>query len=63
MKFRPLLEELGLPEQQHLVTAGETFDQEHPGQCQMITLNGITVYDLPEMLKDRGLYFAERRKA
>lgn len=63
VKFRPLLEELGLPEQQHLVTAGETFDQEHPGQCQMITLNGITVYDLPEMLKDRGLYFAERRKA
>lgn len=62
VKFKPLLESLGLPEVEHLVTAGETFDQDHPGRCSLVTVNGVTVYDLPELLKDRGLYFCERRK-
>lgn len=62
VKWKPLLEELGLPEQEHLVTAGETFDRDHPGQCRTVEVDGMTVYDLPERLKDRGLYFAERRK-
>ena len=62
VKWKPLLEEVGLPEQEHLVTAGETFDRDHPGRCRTVTVDGLTVYDLPERLKDRGLYFAERRK-
>ena len=62
VKWKPLLEELGLPEEENLVTAGKTFDQDHPGQCRLVTRNGIDVYALPERLKEQGLYFAERRK-
>ena len=59
---KPLLEELGLPEEENLVTAGMTFDEGNPGQCRLVTRNGSDVYALPELLKERGLYFAERRK-
>ena len=62
VKWKPLLEELGLPEEENLVTAGKTFNQDHPGQCRLVTRNGIDVYALPERLKEQGLYFAERRK-
>ena len=62
VKWKPLLEELGLPEEENLVTAGKTFDQDHPGQCRLVPRNGIDVYALPERLKEQGLYFAERRK-
>lgn len=62
VKWKPLLEELGLVETESLVTAGKTFDRDHPGRCRTVTVDGVTVYDLPERLKDRGLYFAERRK-
>ena len=62
MYGKALLEELGLPEEVYLVSAGMTFDQDLPGQCRLVTRNGIDVYALPERLKEQGLYFAERRK-
>jgi len=62
VKFKPLLEELGIPEVEELTTAWDTFDREHPGQTKFITVDGMDVYGLAEKLKERGLYFAERRK-
>lgn len=62
VKFQPLLEEMDLPAVEKLTTAWDTFDRDHPGQTRMVTVDGLTVYDLPGKLKDRGLYFAERRE-
>lgn len=44
------------------MTAWQTFSDEHYGECSRIDTDGKSVYDIPEMLKDRGIYFAERRE-
>lgn len=45
---------------QKCVTAWDTFSYELPGECSRITVNGKTIYDLPEELKNFGIYFAEQ---
>ena len=47
---------------EELVTAWNTFSYEMPGECRKITVNGKSVYDLPNELKSIGMYFAERRE-
>lgn len=44
------------------ISAWDTFSEEHSGQCRSIKINGVSVYDLPEKLKDMGMYFAEYRE-
>lgn len=51
-----------IPRCESLVTAWNTFSYELPGECSRITVNGKTIYDLPEELGDMGIYFAERRE-
>ena len=45
-----------------LVTAYDTFDQKHPGTSEIISTGGKSIYDIPEMLKDMGIYRAELRE-
>lgn len=43
------------------ISAWDTFSSDNPGQCKSVTVNDISVYDLPEKLKEYGMYFAETR--
>ena len=45
-----------------LLTAWDTFSQETPGESEIVVTDGKRVYDIPEMFKDWGIYFAERRE-
>lgn len=44
------------------ISAWDTFSNDNPGQCRAVTVNDISVYDLPEKLKEYGMYFAETRE-
>lgn len=44
------------------ITAWNTFSQKTPGVARRIKVDGLDVYDLPEVLKDWGIYFAESRE-
>ena len=44
-----------------LITAWETFTEETPGQSERYDCNGKSVYELPEELKEWGIYLAETR--
>lgn len=45
----------------NLITAWDTFTEEMPGQSERYDCNGKSVYELPEELKDWGIYLAETR--
>lgn len=55
-------EEHGIAFTENLVTAWNTFSRRHPGESSTVDTNGRSVYDIPEILKDRGIFFAERRQ-
>ncbi|MCI9666073.1 MAG: hypothetical protein HFF13_02270 [Angelakisella sp.] len=61
-KYRAFFEKLDIGEREELVTAWDTFEQQHPGRTRLYTLEGKSIYDLPEAMKSQGLYFAERRE-
>lgn len=44
------------------VTAWELISKDNPGISEKIVVDGMTVYDLPEILKDQGMYYAETRE-
>ena len=46
---------------ENCLTAWDTFNHDVPGEATVVEVDGKTVYALPEVLKSRGLYFAERR--
>lgn len=48
-------------DQSQLVTAWDTFSDDTPGQAERYDYNGKSVYDLPDVLKDWGIYLAETR--
>ena len=45
----------------NLITAWDTFTKETPGQSERYDCSGKSVYDLPEELKEWGIYMAETR--
>lgn len=47
---------------ENLITAWDTFTQETPGECVRFDTDGKSVYDIPEMFKERGIYLAEQRE-
>lgn len=57
----PILEKHGIFRTEPLITAWETFSEKYFGVSEALK-GKITIYDLPTLLKPRGLYFAERRK-
>jgi len=60
-KFSTLFEHLQIPQVTQLITAWSTFTQDQPGTSISIKTNGKDAYDIPEILSDMGIYFAERR--
>ncbi len=46
----------------HIVTAWDTFSQEHPGRSVRIDTDGKDVFSIPEMFADWGIYKAEQRE-
>ena len=60
--YKPFLEEHGIPRTDNLFTAWDMFSSEHSGSTVRFELNGMTVFDIPEMFRDWGIYLAERRE-
>lgn len=44
------------------ISAWDIFTIENMRECRNIRVSGISVYDLPEKLKDWGIYLAETRE-
>lgn len=55
----PLLQRYGLTETNNLITVWDTFSQETPGECTRISVNGLDVYDVSEILKKQGMHRAK----
>lgn len=53
--------DIELLKKSQLVTAWDTFSDDTPGQAERYDYNGKSVYDLPDVLKDWGIYLAETR--
>lgn len=51
----------GIEKVEKLTTAWDTFTQETPGRSERCDCNGKSVFDLPEELKEWGIYLAETR--
>ncbi len=58
-KYIPLLEKYGITRTPHLITVWDTFTEEFPGECSKMIVNGISIYDVVEKLKGRGMYRAK----
>lgn len=61
LKYNGFLEEHGIVKAENLVTAWDTFSINTPGQAERYDCKGKSVYDLPEDLKEWGMYLAETR--
>ena len=44
-----------------IVTAWDTFTKDTPGQSLRYELDGKTVFDIPDLLKDWNIYLAQTR--
>lgn len=60
-KYNHFFEAHNIPQTEKLITAWDTFSQEHPGSCQMYAMDGRDVYEIPNLYKEWGIYMAERR--
>lgn len=60
-KYIDIFKELRFRIYDKLITAWDTFSEEYPGTVKKIVANGIEIYDLPDLLKGRGLYFAKHK--
>ena len=60
--FDGFFEEHEIEYVEHLITAWDTFTQDMPGESFRVDTDGKSIYDIPDILKDWGIYFAERRE-
>lgn len=60
-KFSKFFEQLHVPQVEQLITAWNTFTQDQPGKSISVKTDGKDAFDIPEILSDMGIYFAERR--
>lgn len=58
---RGFFEKHNIPVTNKLITAWDTFDNEHPGMSSSYSVNGEKVEDLVTYFKEWGIYLAERR--
>lgn len=63
-EYRIFLNDFEITETDTLLTAWDTFDQEHPGESTIYVSEktGKTVCDIPETYKEYGMYLYESRK-
>ena len=64
-EYRELLSSFEIEKTESLVTAWDTFDESHPGECSLYVSGetGKTIYDIPDAYKEYGMYLYEARKA
>lgn len=62
--YSDFMHSFGIKKTDTLVTAWDTFDPKHPGECELYLSKetGKTIYDIPEAYKEYGLYLYEARK-
>jgi len=60
-RYENFFEQHGIPFVSRLTTAWNTFSRKHGGDSWRVETNGKTVFDLPQMLADWGIYLAEQR--
>lgn len=60
-QYQNFFESHGIEKTDKLITAWDTFHYDNPGQCHMIEVDGMCVYDLPKEFKQWGIYLAEQR--
>ena len=61
-KYQNLLEKYKICKINKLVTAWDTFSQDHPGESYRIKTGGKDIYSIPKKYKKRGMYKAEQRE-
>lgn len=63
-KYKDFFAEFEIKVTDHLVTAWDTFDENNAGECTLLVseVTGKTIYDIPEVYKDYGMYLYEERK-
>ena len=63
-KYQDFLNNYHIEPTDKLITAWDTFDREHFGECTVYVSkkNGKCIYDIPEMYKEYGMYLYETRK-
>ena len=55
-------ENCGIDKTDDLVTAWDMIGAKTPGECVMCEKNGKTVYDIPSVFAELGMYLAHRRE-
>lgn len=60
--FDGFFEEYEIAFAEHLVTAWDTFTQDNPGESSRVDTDGKSIYDIPDILKDWGIYLAEQMR-
>ncbi len=58
-KTESLLKSFGAEKAEELVTPWDIVSKDNPGTCVRAEEDGISPYDLPEMFKKAGMYYAE----
>jgi len=61
-RWERFMESFGVRKAEHLVTAGDTFSEEHPGISRLVPVDGKTVYSIPEDFKEWGMYLGETKE-
>lgn len=59
-QFDGFFEQYGIYMKEPFITAWDTFSQEHTGKSESIITDGKSIYDIPILLADWGIYFAQR---
>ena len=60
-KYRRMLNDFGIPEEEEIKTVRSTFTEQSPGECYRIEFGGMNIYDLVQALEPEGLFFAKRK--
>jgi len=60
-KYLDFLSDFKIEQTDTLITAYDTFDPDHPGECTIYVSEetGKTVYDIPDIFKEYGMYLYE----
>lgn len=60
-KIAKIFESFGIVKTENLVIAWNYFSEEHFGESKIIKVNGASVYDVVDLLKEVGMYKYEQR--
>lgn len=61
-KYEGFFEAHDIPLVEECLTAWDTFSEIMPGESSRVDVNGLSVFDLPNELRDWGIYFCEQRE-